>query len=179
MKNKDFKTEQPDHEREPNHYETGITRPLKSRSGQIAVIMAVVIFFGGLLTALKLMDIPMAWQISNNAVDTPVRFCSDPDYAFQASKADAMGRLLGISGQDITVSDRVFYRLPQGVYITHAANSSRGFCQGLRVGDVLTACNGKPITSLSQLEQLLGSGDTLELSIYRNGTHKTIRIELD
>lgn len=184
MNNNDHFTQPPPQEREPSYYETGCTHPLKSRGGIIAVLLAVVIFFGGMLNALSLMNIRLSWMDSPDAVATPVSFCSDPLDALLAKEASAgyMGQLLGICGQDITVTDQLFYRLPQGVYITQAAAGSHGFCQGLRIGDVLTEFNGSRINSLSQLEQLLsdaGAGDTVELCIYRNGSRQTIRVTMD
>lgn len=61
---------------EPNYYQTGSTRPRKSRSGIIAVLVAIVIFLGGIVSALGLMNIHLFKKISSTETQdsAPVGF---------------------------------------------------------------------------------------------------------
>ena len=88
---------------------------------------------------------------------------------------------LGISGQDISSFDQLYYRLPQGVYITEVAEESDAAAKGILPGDILVQLDGQRVTSTDTLKSLLyahKTGDTVNVVIYRNGTQYTLDIIL-
>ncbi len=88
---------------------------------------------------------------------------------------------LGISGQDISAFDQLYYRLPQGVYITEVAEDSDAAAKGLLPGDILVQVDGQRVTNTDTLKSLLythKTGDTVNVVIYRQGTQYTLDIIL-
>ena len=89
---------------------------------------------------------------------------------------------LGFSGQEISSLDRLYYRLPQGLYITEVDPSSDAAEKGIAPGDVLLQFQGVRITDAETLKNALYScnaGDTVTVVIYRAGTQHTIRLTLE
>ena len=74
-------------------YQTGRTRPPKSRSGLIAVLLAIVIFLGGIASALGILNIHLFRQIDQNpeGEDAPVRFSPDSQTEATASTEETSG----------------------------------------------------------------------------------------
>ena len=88
---------------------------------------------------------------------------------------------LGITGQDISSFDQLYYRLPQGVYITEVAESSDAAAKGILPGDILVQLDGHRITDTDTLKSLLyahKTGDVVNVVIYRGGTQYTLDIIL-
>ena len=54
---------------EPGLYETGRTRPPKSHGGLIALLLVVVIFLGGLVSALGVLNVKLFAQLTDNQQD--------------------------------------------------------------------------------------------------------------
>ena len=84
---------------------------------------------------------------------------------------------LGIEGQEISTFYQFYYRMPAGVLITALEDSSSAAMQGLRRGDILTALDGRSVTSLDVLEEIIYAsavGDELEASVYRDGREFTL-----
>ena len=61
---------------EQDSYETGSTKPPKSRGGVIAVLLVAVIFLGGICSALGIMNIKLFHKL--NAADSDLAFHEDP-----------------------------------------------------------------------------------------------------
>jgi len=86
---------------------------------------------------------------------------------------------LGISGQTLSTFDRLYYRLPQGIYITAVTGDAAQ--KGIRQGDVLLQVGDSRITDADDLKTVLynyKAGDTVDLIIYRNGMQYTIQVVL-
>lgn len=69
----------------------------------------------------------------------------------------------------------------KGVILDSVAPSSPAAQAGLRQGDVITAVDGKPIASEAELRQAIQAhkiGDTMELTVLRNGKQTTVRAQL-
>lgn len=88
---------------------------------------------------------------------------------------------LGITGQDISSFDQLYYHLPQGIYITEVAESSDAAAKGILPGDILVQLDGQRVTNTDTLKSLLyahKTGDTVNVVIYRGGTQYTLDIIL-
>lgn len=98
------------------------------------------------------------------------------------SQGQVTGRpALGITVGAIAETAREHYGLPVGLYITKVSEGSDCEAKGILAGDILTAVNGQTVDATSQvLEQVnrLGVGDTLVLTIYRNGETFDVTVSL-
>lgn len=75
---------------------------------------------------------------------------------------------LGVSGMDISEEDAEKYNMPNGVYIAKVENDSPAEQAGLRKGQIITAVDGKTISSsrgLAQTIQSYQSGDTVTITV--------------
>lgn len=71
--------------------------------------------------------------------------------------------------------------VPQGVQVTLVEPKSDAFAQGLQEGDIIISANQQPVTttaSLGEIKSGLGVGGVLSLSIYRDGSYRTIDVKL-
>ena len=79
---------------------------------------------------------------------------------------------LGLTGQPISTFYQFYYRMPAGILITDVDEGSDAAAQGLRRGDILMRLDGRAVTSLDILEEIVYAsnvGDKLEASVYRDG----------
>ena len=86
---------------------------------------------------------------------------------------------LGLEGQAISTFYQFYYRMPAGILITALDPESDAAAQGLRRGDILMSLNGKQLSSLDELEQILYAsipGDHLRATVYRDGTEFAVTI---
>ena len=97
-----------------------------------------------------------------------------------ASQGYVAGRPdLGLEGQEISIFYQFYYGLPAGVLITAVEEGSSAAQQGICRGDVLTALNGRAITSYDQFEEFIYAsavGDQVEADFYRDGTEFTVQL---
>ncbi len=82
---------------------------------------------------------------------------------------------LGARGQDLTAQLAQAFGIEptNGFIVTQIEAGSPAYRSGLQVGDVIVAANNKPIRSTRDMHNLVGLqriGQTIELSLYRNGT---------
>ena len=82
---------------------------------------------------------------------------------------------LGAKGQDLTAQLAQAFGIEptNGFIVTQIEAGSPAYRSGLQVGDVIVAANSKPIRSTRDMHNLVGLqriGQTIELSLYRNGT---------
>lgn len=71
------------------------------------------------------------------------------------------------------------YKLPQGVYVSDVIDKSDAAAKGVQIGDVITAVNGKSVkatTDIADVKDKLSVGDTITLTVWRNG--ETIDIDV-
>jgi serine protease Do len=88
---------------------------------------------------------------------------------------------LGITVRTIT-SDLQQYNLPAGAGVESVVEGSCADKAGLKAGDVITAVNGQEITTKDELissKESLRVGDTMTLTVSRNGETLTISVVLE
>ena len=69
-----------------------------------------------------------------------------------------------------------------GVYVESVTDGSPAATGGIKVGDVITSVDDKEITDLAYLRYLLYNhsvGDTMKVTIYRDGDYKDLTIHLN
>ena len=88
---------------------------------------------------------------------------------------------LGIAIQELSSIDRLYYRLPQGVWITAVDAQSDAAAKGISPGDLLVSIDNTRITSEDTLTTLLynyQAGDTVLVGIYRSGNQYTVELTI-
>ena len=89
---------------------------------------------------------------------------------------------LGLSIQDLSSIDRMYFHLPQGIWISAVEENSNAAAVGIAPGDILISFDNVRITSCDTLISLLYSyqaGDTVEVVIYRSGNQYTLNLTID
>lgn len=89
---------------------------------------------------------------------------------------------IGISGIDISDTMSAYYNLPKGIYVSAVGSGSAAEKAGIRVGDVITAMDGKTIESMSDVEGVKAkhkAGDKVSVVIKRNNTTLTLNLTFD
>lgn len=88
---------------------------------------------------------------------------------------------IGISGRDLDEKTAKANNLVVGVYILSIDEFSAAEKAGLKIGDVITAIDGKTISTMDELNEVKNThniGDEVKLKIYRNGSEKEISVTL-
>ena len=62
---------------------------------------------------------------------------------------------MGIHGSDVTESTAALHDIPEGVYVAGVEPDSPAMNGGIQAGDVITGINGREISSLSQIQEML------------------------
>lgn len=88
---------------------------------------------------------------------------------------------IGIDGESLPATYRIYYRLPDGIYITRVYQNSDAAAKGICEGDIITAINGTEVTTMEQLNRVKNqftAGDTITLTIYRSGVLYDVEVVL-
>lgn len=91
---------------------------------------------------------------------------------------------IGIAGIDITdevIKNNPTYKLEKGVYIRSIQDFSPAQKAGLKAGDIITKADGTEVDSVATLNEIKNKhnvGDTMELTINRDGNEQTITVTL-
>ena len=88
---------------------------------------------------------------------------------------------LGVTVQQLSSFDQLYYRLPSGLYITEVAQNTDAAAKGLTPGDILLSIDDQRLTNTNALQQLLynhNAGDTVDVVIYRNGKQYQLKLQL-
>lgn len=75
----------------------------------------------------------------------------------------------------------LYYRLPEGVYVRFITPGSGAEAAGIQAGDIIIGLNGDTITTMSELtdeKNNFKAGDTVTLTIYRNGQSMDVDVVL-
>ncbi|MCI8833514.1 MAG: PDZ domain-containing protein, partial [Clostridia bacterium] len=86
---------------------------------------------------------------------------------------------IGISGRDVTESLSKKYNYPIGIYIAKVEEFSPAEIAGLKIGDVITAIDGTPVSTMDKLNEIKNThnvGDDILLTIYRNGETRDVTL---
>ena len=94
MYENDWKTEEPTEPWEQRTYRTGKTSPPKNRRGLVAVLLVIVIFLGGIVSALSLLNIRLFQKLRKDT-DTP-----EPSFWLSDGETEA------VSSQDASAPTR-------------------------------------------------------------------------
>ncbi len=206
MNEKDWTTQQQDPSAswEQSFYQTGSTCPPKSYRGLLAILLVWVIFLGGIASALSFWGIRLFQQQStvSGQDDTALRFaleqisqmerCPETDTATRdataqlklsapPASAESIPCSGGLSLQDISTLEQLYYQLPSGIYISRVDPGSDAAAQGIRAGDILLSCDGQRVTCCDMLQALLSTqsaDDPLQLVIYRGGVQYSLSVKL-
>ena len=97
----------------------------------------------------------------------------------------AQGHVTGRPVLGITAGPSAAYGngtdLPEGLYVASVDPASDAWAKGLREGDVICAANGCPtldIAALNAQKAGLAAGDTLTLTVWRDGAERTLTVAL-
>lgn len=88
---------------------------------------------------------------------------------------------IGISGRDLDEQTARANNLVVGVYVLSIDEFSSAEKAGIRIGDVITAIDGKQISTMDELNEIKNThsiGDEVKLKIYRDNSEKEISITL-
>ena len=88
---------------------------------------------------------------------------------------------LGISCQNVSSDISEMYNIPQGVYVLELQKDGAAEKAGLLKGDIITKIEGKEVKTVSELNKIKYTykiGDTVTLTILRNGQEQDIKVKL-
>ncbi|EKD87562.1 MAG: trypsin-like protein serine protease, partial [uncultured bacterium] len=88
---------------------------------------------------------------------------------------------LGIEYRMITRQLAILNEVPEGAYVMDIVEGSAAEKGGLKEEDIITKIDGDKITETNDLAKTISSkkvGDTIELSIWRDGKELTLKITL-
>ncbi len=99
--------------------------------------------------------------------------------------SDAEKSSIGITGITVNEAINEAYDIPAGVYVAEVTEGSGADEAGIRQGDVITAFDGKEVTDIQQLQELLqyySAGETVEVTLKTMGdggyVDKTVSLTL-
>ena len=154
-------------------YRTGQTKPSKSIRGLIAFLLICVIFLGGLVSLLGVMNIHLLSKLQDTSHHAPLSFAQGD--AAPAIEDSPSLTVEGFVFQELPTVYQQMYDLPAGLYVVDAPHNSP-----VKEGDVLISFNGTPVPTLSLLDSLYTSrpqGAEMILTFHREGATFTHTIE--
>lgn len=152
-------------------YRTGRTDPAKSSRGIIAVLLILVIFLGGLVSALSILNIRLFRQLKETQ-ETPVSFS-------QGETAMAREGSFLLAGMALQEPDPVYqelHELPQGLYVAQVEPGSQAAKLHIQPGDVIVSLGNTPVSSLEALRNCMQGKKAFRLSLWRDGREISVRI---
>lgn len=175
--------------REESTYQTGAAKPRRRQNVLITLLLMLVIFLGGICSALGVMNIRLLSALYSeqkniqtlsveNAddgvaqVDIAVR---EMDIALQDD--EILQRRLGIRVQQINELHRSYWGVSEGL----AIEQTYGKHNELQAGDILLSVNGEALTEVSQLVRALDAtpcGGRLELEVLSGRQKFTLELEI-
>lgn len=88
---------------------------------------------------------------------------------------------VGISGIDVDESTAVRNNLTKGIYVDNVIEGSAAEKAGIQYGDVIVKFDGHDVSTMEELEEIKNTkkiGDEVDITFYRNGNEKTVKIIL-
>lgn len=90
---------------------------------------------------------------------------------------------LGVRIQPITpqLADEYELEILKGAFITSVNRNSGAYEAGLKAGDIITKVEGVPVSSTSELQEIVSRyrpGDAVDILVYRDNSPRKIHIEL-
>lgn len=167
-------------EQNPSTYQTGSIKPPKSYMGVILLLLGLVIFLGGIATALGFTNLRLFRALSDQTEPTSnaIVFSHSGGHAL-ANEAQQTG--LGFSGETVSEFWHTYHQLPRGIFIQSVEENSDAALQGVLPGDILIRVNNTPVSSIEQLHTLLTDvppAQPVDLVIFRDGAEMTLTVAL-
>lgn len=176
MEEKQLKTEYPE-ELAESVYQTGSTKPPKSRRSLILILLGLVIFLGGIATALGMTNIRLfqALEAQKEAMPNAVGFLPGvPEIV--ASSAQPTG--LGFQGETVSAFWHTYHQMPRGIFVQAVDEGSDAARQGVLPGDILIQVNDTPVTALEDLPALLENAEgPVTIVLLRNQEQITLSVQ--
>ncbi|PZS03741.1 MAG: hypothetical protein DLM70_08620, partial [Chloroflexi bacterium] len=88
---------------------------------------------------------------------------------------------LGVVYRDMTQQDASYFNLPRGAYIVSVTPNSPAAKAGMQPRDVITKIDGQSMTDTTTLQDIIlhhNAGDTVKLSVWRNGKTMDLTVKL-
>lgn len=88
---------------------------------------------------------------------------------------------IGISGTDVTSTMAAYYGIPQGFIVKKVTEGGAAEKAGIQVNDVIIGINDTVVTSINELNEVKNKckvGDTVTLTVYRNGKKSDFKVKL-
>ncbi len=164
-------------------YRTGRTQPPKSYQGLIAVLLILVIFLAGAVSALSLMNIRLFYRLEETN-NRSARFSQEDQGVSAMSVEEPAGveaTALGFTWQEFTALYRSYQQWPQGIYICTVEENGPAEYAGVQVGDILVAMNDMPISDTASFQDTLPGltpGETVKLTVFRDGREMTLDVTI-
>ena len=91
--------------------------------------------------------------------------------------------LIGLSLREITEEIAYYNNLPvkEGLYVAEVTAGTGADLAGIRRGDIITACDGEAVKTVAELNEKRDThkaGDTITLTVNRNGENMDIKVTL-
>ena len=89
---------------------------------------------------------------------------------------------IGIMGSSVDSTTAKRYNLPEGIYVESVEKDSPAESAGLKQSDIITKIENKEVKSVNELNKIkytYSIGDTVKLSVYRNGEELEVNIVLE
>ena len=86
---------------------------------------------------------------------------------------------IGIMGSSVDAATAKRYNLPEGIYVEEVEENSPAATSGLKQSDIITKIEGQNVKSVNELNKIKYNykiGDTVKLTVYRNG--ETIELDI-
>lgn len=166
-------------------YETGVTQPGKSHRGIIAVLLMLVIFLSGVVTALGLMNVRLFRQLNGDSNDkiAPVSFEAPTDgtgvYSHAKMNVGVEVPELDIWYVFVSGICNEYYDIPMGPLVTSVGEKAKA--ASIREGDILQTIKGSAVQTAQQLQEVLlacQNGEKVSATIYRVSEKKEIEVTL-
>lgn len=96
---------------------------------------------------------------------------------------EAESAYLGIAGADITEDVSKTYNMPRGIYVTKVVENSAANEAGIQKGDILTAFDGKKVSSMEGMQEMLRyykAGEKIKVTVQQanNGQYEEKELEV-
>ena len=143
-------------------YRTGRTDPAKSSRGLIAILLICVIFLGGLVSALSILNIHLFRQLQ----DTKALSFAEGE---ATQTAEDVLALAGMALQETDPLYQQLHELPQGLFVAQVEPGSQADTLGICPGDVVTEVNEIPISTLEAAKEHIGSKRSFPITLWRDG----------
>lgn len=164
-------------------YQTGPTKPPKTYHRLLAVLLVLVIFLGGLSTALGILNIRLFRLLSLEQEEhVPIAFSQEPTVYKEDDDDGIRYDTLGLATEAVTPFLQSYYDLPSGVYITQVEEGSAAQAAGLYTGDIILMVEDSPTPDPDTLTKLLSAlpqGQAANITVYKDQTTQNIRLMPD